>query len=164
MRKPIPSLTGLRFIAAFSVLFAHALPKMIFPWPEGEVAPDIYTMLHATSAEGMSLFFVLSGFVIHYNYSGQLATQGTVGYIIFFIARFARLYPLYFCCLAFDLLYEQAYSQLPNSLWVVLPFVAADTMSRGGIPQARREIWRQRVHQACGPRPIVPSLPRGSSE
>jgi peptidoglycan/LPS O-acetylase OafA/YrhL len=128
MRKPIPSLTGLRFIAAFSVLLAHALPK-IFPWPEEEVAPDIYNVLHAASAEGMSLFFVLSGFVIHYNYSEQLATQGTVGYINFFIARFARLYPLYLCCLVFDLLYEYSYSQLPDSLWVVLPFYLTLTYS-----------------------------------
>jgi peptidoglycan/LPS O-acetylase OafA/YrhL len=69
MRPPIPSLTGLRFIAAFSVLFAHALPK-IFPLPEGSVLLNFYTLLESVSAEGMSLFFVLSGFVIHYNYSG----------------------------------------------------------------------------------------------
>jgi peptidoglycan/LPS O-acetylase OafA/YrhL len=128
MRKPIPSLTGLRFIAAFSVLFAHALPK-IFPWPEGHAVPNIYSMLEAVAGEGMSLFFVLSGFVIHYNYSERLATKGAAGCIDFFVARFARLYPLYFCCLAFDLLYGYSYSQLPNSLWAALPFYLTLTFS-----------------------------------
>jgi peptidoglycan/LPS O-acetylase OafA/YrhL len=128
MRKPIPSLTGLRFIAAFSVLFAHALPK-IFPWPEGHAVPNVYTMLEAASAEGMSLFFVLSGFVIHYNYSERLEAQGGVGLINFFIARFARLYPLYLCVLTFDLLYSWSYSQLPNSWWAALPFYLTLTQS-----------------------------------
>jgi peptidoglycan/LPS O-acetylase OafA/YrhL len=42
---------------------------------------------------GMTLFFVLSGFVIHYNYHEVCATPG--GNKKFFLARFARLYPLY---------------------------------------------------------------------
>ena len=133
MRKPIPSLTGLRFIAAFSVLFAHALPK-IFPWPEGYALLNFYPMLEAVSGEGMSLFFVLSGFVIHYNYSERLETQGGAGYVNFFIARFARLYPLYLCCLAFDLLYDYSYSQLPISWWVVLPFYLTLTQSWVYLP------------------------------
>ena len=83
----------------------------------------------SVSAEGMSLFFVLSGFVIHYNYSEQLETQGGVGRIDFFIARVARLYPLFLCCLAFDLLHKYSYSQLPNSWWAVLPFYLTLTYS-----------------------------------
>jgi peptidoglycan/LPS O-acetylase OafA/YrhL len=45
---------------------------------------------------GMSLFFVLSGFVIQYNYSESFirARSSVVAYK-FFAARFARLYPLY---------------------------------------------------------------------
>ena len=43
----------------------------------------------------MTLFFVLSGFVIHYNYAG-LVTDGRLrGIAAFFWARFARLYPLF---------------------------------------------------------------------
>jgi peptidoglycan/LPS O-acetylase OafA/YrhL len=45
----------------------------------------------------MTLFFVLSGFVIHYNYAmaitGRQVARGTAA---FFWARFARL--IRFCC------------------------------------------------------------------
>ena len=41
----------------------------------------------------MTLFFVLSGFVIHYNYSSSVSLPG--GIRAFFVARFARLYPLF---------------------------------------------------------------------
>jgi peptidoglycan/LPS O-acetylase OafA/YrhL len=51
----------------------------------------------------MPLFFVLSGFVINYNYSEPLHTQPLRGTYNFFVARFARLYPMYFVVLCFDL-------------------------------------------------------------
>jgi peptidoglycan/LPS O-acetylase OafA/YrhL len=41
---------------------------------------------------GMTLFFVLSGFVIHYNYNMTITRPG--GTRAFFVARFAGLYPL----------------------------------------------------------------------
>ena len=127
MRKPIPSLTGFAVYRRIQC-FAHALPK-IFPLPEGIAVPNTYAMLESVAGEGMSLFFVLSGFVIHYNYSDRLEKQGGIGGIDFFIARFARLYPLYLCCLAFDLLYQYSYSQLPNSWWAALPFYLTLTQS-----------------------------------
>ncbi|MDB2324238.1 acyltransferase family protein [Alphaproteobacteria bacterium] len=51
---------------------------------------------------GMPLFFVLSGFVIHYNYGSSFLNKApwTASYD-FFVARIARLYPL----LAFTLLF-----------------------------------------------------------
>jgi len=49
---------------------------------------------------GMSLFFVLSGFVIHYNYANSIRKQGLIrGGYYFMAARFARLYPLYGFCM-----------------------------------------------------------------
>jgi peptidoglycan/LPS O-acetylase OafA/YrhL len=45
----------------------------------------------------MSLFFVLSGFVIHYNYRDLFLRRGVArGLCEFAAARFARLYPLFF--------------------------------------------------------------------
>jgi hypothetical protein len=54
----------------------------------------------------MTLFFVLSGFVIHYNYSEQIAEYRWRGTMNFFVARFARLYPLYIVGIVL-VLYEQ---------------------------------------------------------
>ena len=91
-RPDVPALTGLRFLAAFSVLLAHSLAATVAnnAPPQGAV----YWLMQA-SGFGMTLFFVLSGFVIHYNYA-RLVTDGRLrGIAAFFWARFARLYPLF---------------------------------------------------------------------
>jgi peptidoglycan/LPS O-acetylase OafA/YrhL len=123
MRSTIPSLTGLRFIAAFCVLIAHALPKIVnFQNP-----PRLISLLSAASAEGMSLFFILSGFVIYYNYSDNIRNRS--GLFDFFIARFARLYPLYAVGMTYDLLVQFSYSALPAEKLAALPYYATLTQS-----------------------------------
>jgi peptidoglycan/LPS O-acetylase OafA/YrhL len=128
MRTGIPALTGLRFVAAGAVFVAHALPKII-PLPQNQAEPFIYTIAGSLFGEGMTLFFVLSGFVIHYNYSDQIQQQGGRGLFNFFVARFARLYPLYFLCLVFELLLKYSYSQVPASLMEVIPYYLTLTQS-----------------------------------
>jgi peptidoglycan/LPS O-acetylase OafA/YrhL len=89
----IRSLAGLRGVAAYSVLLAHII----------DVDCKGDALVHNFSARlayfSMSLFFVLSGFVIHYNYAQMLKT--TSGIVDFFVARFARLYPLYLVIIIF---------------------------------------------------------------
>jgi peptidoglycan/LPS O-acetylase OafA/YrhL len=91
-KKYLPVLDGVRFIAAFTILWGHA-------W--GNAAqfsdyPGIASYGGAISLYGMPLFFVLSGFVIHYNYS-ELFETSKAGWAVskFFSARIARLYPLF---------------------------------------------------------------------
>lgn len=90
-RNPeIAALTGLRFVAALSVALSHTLvvSKLGYHyWP--------VQLLQTTSAIGMTLFFVLSGFVMHYNYFEDIVHNGWRAVSRFFFARFARLYPLY---------------------------------------------------------------------
>jgi peptidoglycan/LPS O-acetylase OafA/YrhL len=91
-RPDVPALTGLRFLAAFSVLLAHGLSATL---TNNEPPNGAVLWLMEASGFGMTLFFVLSGFVIHYNYAG-LVTDGRLrGVAAFFWARFARLYPLF---------------------------------------------------------------------
>jgi peptidoglycan/LPS O-acetylase OafA/YrhL len=91
-RPDVPALTGLRFLAAFAVLLAHGLAATVAnnAPPQGAV----YWLMQA-SGFGMTLFFVLSGFVIHYNYAGLVTVGRLRGVAAFFWARFARLYPLF---------------------------------------------------------------------
>jgi peptidoglycan/LPS O-acetylase OafA/YrhL len=91
-QNDIPSLTGLRGVAACSVLLAHAWLSS-FVW---DGVPTFQTPAHRLSHFGMTLFFVLSGFVIEYNYAALFARQPlrTATYR-FYVARVARLYPLY---------------------------------------------------------------------
>lgn len=98
-RKPqLDSLTGLRFLAAGWVAAFHlrniALARTP---PEHELASGwlagIENILRAGPA-GVALFFVLSGFVLTYSYGDPLGHR-PVDRRRFFVARFARIYPVY---------------------------------------------------------------------
>ena len=90
-REEVPGLTGLRFIAAFSVLLGHSLSWFA---AEHDTPWGVTYWLSQASGFGMTLFFVLSGFVIHYNYATLITRQRLRGVAAFLWARFARLYPL----------------------------------------------------------------------
>jgi peptidoglycan/LPS O-acetylase OafA/YrhL len=93
----LPALTGLRFFAAFFILVGHATPMML------KFAPSPQLVINVTNCiieVGMELFFVLSGFVIHYNYADVGRLPSSQNLARFYIARFARIYPLYVLFLA----------------------------------------------------------------
>jgi peptidoglycan/LPS O-acetylase OafA/YrhL len=91
-RAEVPSLTGLRFVAAFSVLLAHGV-STILEYHETPLGAVYW--LRQASGFGMTLFFVLSGFVIHYNYADLVTKGRSSGIVAYLWARFARLYPLF---------------------------------------------------------------------
>ena len=94
-------MTGLRFVAALSVVIAHGFDTIF----RLEIAPLAVTeWLPRIAGLGMTLFFVLSGFVIHYNYRVAVTRGGLNGLGGFLWARFARLYPLYFFIVLLDVL------------------------------------------------------------
>jgi peptidoglycan/LPS O-acetylase OafA/YrhL len=70
-----------------------------------EEPPTLIQWLPHMAGFGMTLFFVLSGFVIHYNYRKKVTEQGLDGLAGFMWARFARLYPLYLYMLVLDVLF-----------------------------------------------------------
>lgn len=84
----IPALDALRFIAAFCVLIAH-FAQSIFV--RAGMNGLWVTTLTELSAIGMQIFFVLSGVVIHLTYRDRLPQETRA----FWVARFARLYPLF---------------------------------------------------------------------
>lgn len=96
-KKDIPSLTGLRGVAALCVLFNH-YSSFVMPLPAAKAAlllPGFFLELFNTSDYGMSMFFVLSGFVIAYNYAFMPWGDRPIHTLArFFTYRFARLYPL----------------------------------------------------------------------
>jgi peptidoglycan/LPS O-acetylase OafA/YrhL len=81
MSQPhLKPLTALRFFAAAAIVLFHM--KDILPWAR---PPAL--------SQGVSFFFVLSGFILAYNYSGRLNTRE------FYINRVARLWPVHLSCL-----------------------------------------------------------------
>jgi peptidoglycan/LPS O-acetylase OafA/YrhL len=82
----LDSLTGLRYCAAMTVVISHVV---------GNIPELRSTVLSNLSGIGMPLFFTLSGFLMCYNYYAEFA-EGRPGALRrFYVARFARIYPVY---------------------------------------------------------------------
>lgn len=87
-RPQIPALTGLRFFAAlWVVLFHYAAIGLI-------AYPPVVEQIAIHGRAGVDLFFVLSGFVLAYNYAAWFG-DGLGHYWRFVQARAARIYPMY---------------------------------------------------------------------
>ncbi|HTR04279.1 MAG TPA: acyltransferase [Thermoanaerobaculia bacterium] len=124
----IPALTGVRAIAAYFVFFHHTPTRWL------QVGPlYLWWEMHV----GVTLFFVLSGFVITWRYDRQGPPRGSRlrGY---FVNRFARIYPLYFFLVVPTMLY---WGERSPRVWFfnLTIFSCFDS----GIPQA----WSLRVEE-----------------
>lgn len=135
-RPALPALTGLRFVAALCVFVSHAIP-VIVPFPD---PPVFVVILSSLSAIGMSLFFVLSGFVIYYNYADTI--DSPAGIYNFFVARFARLYPLYFIFLCYDWLQTVPHAKIAPAP-VTIPLYLSLTQSWLYLPENGRGLMFQ---------------------
>lgn len=82
MRPHLPSLTSVRFFAAVYVLLVH-FGRHLF---EGTYLADFAYL----GSSGVSMFFVLSGFILTYTYAGRKMDAPR-----FYWARFARIWPVY---------------------------------------------------------------------
>jgi peptidoglycan/LPS O-acetylase OafA/YrhL len=82
--EEILPLTSLRFVAALYVYLFHVHIR----WPL--VGSRLASNFLDLGAIGMSLFFVLSGFVLAHRYR-----EGFVSYGDYLVNRFARIYPIY---------------------------------------------------------------------
>ncbi len=118
MRRPdLPVLTSLRFPAAAAIVLLHALP--LLGWSDTQCEALV---------SGVSFFYVLSGFILYYNYA-ELTDRAS-----FWLARFARIWPLHAVTLGLALLlipfnwllgHEHWYVTLPANVLLVqawLPF------------------------------------------
>jgi peptidoglycan/LPS O-acetylase OafA/YrhL len=81
-KPPLPALTGVRTLLAVNIMFFHFTPPhMHYLYP-----------LIDNSYVFVGFFFLLSGFILAYNYADRAATLDKRA---FWRARFARLYPIY---------------------------------------------------------------------
>ena len=89
----LPAITGLRIFAALAVYCHHLGP------PAG--APTLVASAMWAGWCGVTIFFVLSGFVLTINYFDSLRRPTPAAVGSFLVARFARVYPLYILTLAY---------------------------------------------------------------
>ncbi|WP_044042364.1 acyltransferase family protein [Caballeronia insecticola] len=81
----LPALTSIRFIAAMTVVLSHFAELGLLPMNRA-----FFDFVDG-GRPAVSLFFVLSGFILTYTYREPLASSGPRA---FYIARFARIYPV----------------------------------------------------------------------
>lgn len=92
-RVYFPSLNGLRFIVAFLVIIHHIEQiKAIYGIPNNWESGVIQIL----GEQGVSLFFVLSGFLITYLLLEEEKQTGTIKLKDFYVRRILRIWPLYF--------------------------------------------------------------------
>jgi peptidoglycan/LPS O-acetylase OafA/YrhL len=89
-----PGLNGIRFIAAFSVIIHHVEQMKYFLLRRDHLWQTV--PIENLGRMGVSLFFVLSGFLITYLLLAEKRYSGTVSVKEFYWRRILRIWPLYY--------------------------------------------------------------------
>ncbi|WP_157082693.1 acyltransferase family protein [Sphingomonas asaccharolytica] len=87
----IKPLTSIRFFAAMAVVIFHSGASFV---SVNRHMPSFVKILLLNGYVGVTFFFVLSGFILQLTYRGRIRTTDQIKR--FSVARFARLYPVYF--------------------------------------------------------------------
>ncbi len=111
-RQQLQSLTSLRFFAAIYVVIYHY-------WTSYQLA-DFRPLLIELGQSGVTFFFLLSGFILSYSYD-EAGSFRKGGRRRFYLARFARVYPVYIV-----------------TILVMFPVLV---FKSGVADQAYRELW-----------------------
>ena len=88
----IDSLTSLRGFLALWVVLYHFWKDVLALFPSARVLSPVVTQGHFA----VPVFFMLSGFVLAYNYGQGWFSLGIRKYCRFLFARWARIYPVHF--------------------------------------------------------------------
>lgn len=81
------ALTGIRILAAAAVFLSHI--------GKPEFLPNAVSTFMTSGYNGVTTFFILSGFVLAWNYGDRILPLNRSTLWSFSVARFARIYPLY---------------------------------------------------------------------
>lgn len=115
LRKPaLPALTGIRTVLALGIVFFHFTPPHL-----GILYPII-----DNSYAFVGFFFLISGFILTYNYSDRATTLNKRD---FWVARFSRLYPVYLLVLvlSIQMLHDEWTARSHADFWrgiILTPF------------------------------------------
>jgi peptidoglycan/LPS O-acetylase OafA/YrhL len=95
-----PNLDGLRTIAFLLVFLQHSVSDQLLNDYNGVIS-SFLKMLFRGGATGVSVFFVLSGFLITYLILNEQNSTNTINIKHFYIRRALRIWPLYYAVLIF---------------------------------------------------------------
>lgn len=97
----LPGLNGLRAIAALTVMWGHVFLGPFGYWGFDGDYRSIFPL------DGVTLFFVISGFLITYLLLNEKGQTGGVSIKKFYVRRILRIWPLYYAYLGVALLLTQ---------------------------------------------------------
>jgi peptidoglycan/LPS O-acetylase OafA/YrhL len=105
-KPPLPALTGIRTLLAFAIILFHFTPPhmgILYPFIDNG-----YVFV--------GVFFLISGYVLTYNYADRAATLVKRE---FWLARFSRLYPVYLLVLvlSFRMLQDEWVARSHFEFW-----------------------------------------------
>ena len=116
-KKEIKALTGLRFLAALMVLLFHSGSGFIAGISENKFIINILN----NGFLGVSFFFILSGYILTYNYQSNNFDYRKYAY-----ARISRVYPVYFLSLAVAMplvIHKLDYFDIASTLMMIQSWV-----------------------------------------
>lgn len=105
----LPALTGVRIFAALAVYASHIGP------PAG--SPAFLSSFFLSGYAGVTVFFVLSGFVLSINYFERFRHLSFRAGYNYFVARFARVYPLYVLMLFYFVVRQHSFGESVDGWW-----------------------------------------------
>jgi peptidoglycan/LPS O-acetylase OafA/YrhL len=115
------NLNGLRFMGALLVFVFHVFSLNREIWGDFYQTTSFQLLYKITNHGhiGVSLFFVLSGFLITYLFLNELKTTGKINLIHFIFRRILRIWPLYFLVSVFGFF---VFPQLPFGITTIHEF------------------------------------------
>jgi peptidoglycan/LPS O-acetylase OafA/YrhL len=114
----LDSLTAFRFIAALLVFIFHG---------------GIWSK-YQTGYLGVTFFFILSGFILAYNYRGKLDIQHSEGIKVFYAARIAKIFPVHLLTFFFAIPYYFFIPLEHETVLYVLQAITNISLIHGFIP------------------------------
>lgn len=110
----LPGLNGLRAIAALSVLWGHCMQSTFGDW-------GIQEWHLPFLSDGVTMFFVISGFLITYLLLNEQEQSGRISIPKFYMRRILRIWPIYYGYLAIAIgvlaVFGRADEVLNPTLW-----------------------------------------------
>jgi peptidoglycan/LPS O-acetylase OafA/YrhL len=94
------NLDSIRFVAAFMVFLSHGTRSYTFLGIEGTFLFKVFATI-SSGGVGVSIFFVLSGFLITYLLISENELTGQISLKNFYIRRMLRIWPLYYAVVLF---------------------------------------------------------------
>ena len=111
----LPGLNGLRAIAALSVMWGHVFQPVFGNWGvKGFFLPLV--------SDGVTLFFVISGFLITYLLLNEQEQTKTISISKFYLRRILRIWPIYYAYLIVALMVSGKWNA--SALWYYVFFGA----------------------------------------